>query len=126
MGKTDNKNRSILFTDKYLLFYPCFGTIDLNLGSAFFVSITIPLPLWFKCAASVIYVASGLGCIRWDRWLSVGFGGKACCLQRGGVRGKEGGGGRDRGACDLQRGEKLKSNCSKVNGQGRSNGDVSL
>nr|CCH50998.1 T3.5 [Malus x robusta] len=29
--------------------------------TAFFVSITIPFPLWFKCTASVIYAASGLG-----------------------------------------------------------------
>ncbi|VVA23278.1 PREDICTED: T2 [Prunus dulcis] len=28
--------------------------------TAFFISITIPFPLWFKCTASVIYVASGL------------------------------------------------------------------
>nr|CCH50983.1 T2.4 [Malus x robusta] len=26
----------------------------------FFISITIPFPLWFKCTASVIYAASGL------------------------------------------------------------------
>ncbi|CAL2262713.1 unnamed protein product [Prunus armeniaca] len=28
--------------------------------TAFFISITIPFPLWFKCTASVIYLASGL------------------------------------------------------------------
>nr|CCH50993.1 T2.14 [Malus x robusta] len=28
--------------------------------TAFFISITIPFPLWFKCTASLIYVASGL------------------------------------------------------------------
>nr|CCH50964.1 T4.3 [Malus x robusta] len=27
---------------------------------AFFISITIPFPLWFKCTAFVIYAASGL------------------------------------------------------------------
>ncbi|KAM1148072.1 hypothetical protein FF1_028769 [Malus domestica] len=28
--------------------------------TAFFISVTIPFPLWFKCTASLIYVASGL------------------------------------------------------------------
>ncbi|KAM1039391.1 hypothetical protein EV1_028501 [Malus domestica] len=28
--------------------------------TAFFISVTIPFPVWFKCTASVIYVASGL------------------------------------------------------------------
>ncbi|KAB2616435.1 hypothetical protein D8674_023023 [Pyrus ussuriensis x Pyrus communis] len=28
--------------------------------TAFFVSVTIPFPLWFRCTASLIYVASGL------------------------------------------------------------------
>ena len=28
--------------------------------TAFFISVTIPFPVWFKCTASLIYVASGL------------------------------------------------------------------